>query len=103
MYQSQISPESKIRSSDRVLKLEVVDGKKPMSSMGMVDPRLFKDGEDSNRLHAVMDTETTLWHMKYEKGDVPAALKGQFTGFRQLYDHANRYFATRNVKITEVN
>src|ERR1700747_201647 len=97
-----ISPESKMRSPDRVLKLEVIDGKKPLNSTGIVDPRLFKDGEDANKLHAVMDTETCLWSFRYEKGAIPPALKGNFTGFKALKKHADTYFEQRNVKITEV-
>ena len=90
------------QTSDRILKLEVIDGKKPLTSIGTVDPRLFKDGEDANRLHAVMDPETCLWSFKYEKGGLPPALKGQFTGFKALKKHADAYFVQRNVKVTEV-
>jgi hypothetical protein len=97
-----ISPESKMRSSDRVLKLEIMEGKKAMSSTGIIDPRLFKDGEDGNQLHAVMDPETCMWSFKYEKGAVPPALKGVFTGFKALKKHAENYFEGRNIKITEV-
>jgi hypothetical protein len=91
-----------MRSADRILKLEIVDGKKPLNSMGMVDPRLFKDGEDGNKLHAIMDPETCLWSFKYEKGIVPPALKGTYTGFKALKKHADNYFETRNIRITEV-
>lgn len=98
-----VSPESKMRSPDRILKLEPIDGKKPLSSTGLVDPRLFKDGEDGNRLHAVMDTSTCLWSFKYEKGAVPPTLKDQkFTGFKKLRDFAEDYFGKRNIRITEV-
>ena len=48
-----------------------------------------------------MDTETCLWSFKYEKGIVPPALKGTFTGFRALKKHADAYFETRNIKVTE--
>jgi hypothetical protein len=91
-----------MRASDRVLKLEVIDGKKPLSSTGIVDPRLFKDGEDGNKLHAVMDPETCLWAFKYEKGSIPPALKGTYTGFKALKKHADLYFESRNIRITEV-
>lgn len=101
-YESNISPESKMYNTDRIFKLELIDGKKATSSTGLLDNRLFKDGEDANRLHAVMDLQTTLWSLKYEKGAVPGALAGQYTGFRQAVDHATRYFANRNVKVVEV-
>lgn len=101
-YESQISAESKMRSPDRVFKLEVIDGKKPSNSIGLVDPRLFKEGEGNNRLHCVMDIQTTLWSFKYEKGAVPQALSSQFTGFRQAKEFAERYFSNRNIRISEV-
>ena len=72
---------NKLASSDRVLVLEVVDGEKPLSSTGLVDPRLFT-GE--NKLHAIKNPQTCLWHLTYEMGVLPATLKGEYTGFNQL-------------------
>jgi hypothetical protein len=97
-----ISPESKMLTSDRILMLSPIEGKKATDSMGIVDPRLFSKGEDSNRLHAIMDPETCLWSFKYEKGAVPPALKGTYTGFRALKKFAEAYFLNRNIQITEV-
>lgn len=98
-----ISPESNLRSSDRVLVLSVMEGKKAMSSTGIIDPRLFKDGEDGNKLHAIMDPESCLWTFKYEKGALPPALRnGRWTGFKALKKFADDYFAQRNIVITEV-
>lgn len=102
LYDSRVSEESKMRSSDRIFKLEVIDGTKPKSSIGMVDPRLFKEGTEANRLHAIMDLETSLWTLKYDKGAIPSALEGRFTGFQKALDHARTYFATRNIQITQV-
>lgn len=95
-----ISPESRPTVADRILKLEIVDGKKPMTSIGTVDPSLFK--EDGNKLHMKMDPETCLWSFHYEKGKVPPALGGTYTGARAAKKHADAYFATRNVQIKEV-
>lgn len=97
-----ISAESKMRTPDRVFKLEPMEGKSIKASSGVIDPRLFKDGEDGNRLHCIMDLHNSLWAFKYDKGAIPPALQGMFTGIRQAKDHAERYFANRNVKITEV-
>lgn len=98
-----LSAESKMRAPDRVLMLELQDGKKPLGSTGLVDPRLFKDGDEANRLHAVMDQETCLWYFKYDKGAVPPALKDmRFTGFKKAKEYATEYFNKRNIKITEV-
>lgn len=101
-YTSKESPESKMRSPDRILKLELIDGKKPLNSLGVVDPRLFKEGDDCNRIHLIMDLETTLWTMKYDKGMIPGALEGMFTSFKKAYEHAENYFKKRNIKITQV-
>lgn len=99
-YRENISTESRIRSPDRILKLEVIDGKKPKSVMGIIDSRLFQG--DDNRIHIIMDLETSLWSIRYDKGSVPPALSGQYTGFKQAFDHTSKYFETRNVRITQV-
>lgn len=94
-----ISPESKMKSPDRILVLKVMEGKKPISTTGAADPRLFS-GE--NKLHAVMDQQTCLWRLKYDMGIVPESLKGTFTGFNALKKFAIEYYAKRNIEITEV-
>lgn len=93
------SLESKMRSPDRILVLSVIDGKAPLSSMGMVDSRLFSGG---NKLHAKMEPETTLWYFQYEDGLLPQALKNKFTSFKILMKYADAYFRTRNIEIKEV-
>lgn len=93
------SPESKMRSPDRILVLKVIDGKAPVASTGLVDKRLFT-GE--NNLHAVMDTQTTLWTVKYDNGGLPEPLKQQFTSFGSLLKYVSAYFRKRNVEIVEV-
>lgn len=94
-----ISPESQMRSPDRVIVLKTLDDKKPLTSKGMVDSRLFT-GE--NKLHAVMDMQSCLWRLKYEQGAIPPGLKGNFTSFKALLQHAREYFSTRNIEIIEV-
>lgn len=94
-----ISPESKMKTPDRVLTIEPLDGQKVKSASGMIDPRLF-DG--TNKLHAVMDPVTCLWHFKYEMGSIPEGLRGEFTGFSAAKKFASEYFHKRNIKITEV-
>jgi len=95
-----ISPESKPKLADRILKLAIIDGKKPMSSIGTVDPTLFKD--DGNKLHVKMDPETCLWSFSYEKGKIPPGLSGTFTGFRAAKKHADSYYLPRNIQVSEV-
>lgn len=99
MFHASIDNPTNIRKTDRILVLGVIDGTKPKNTIGLVDPRLFT-GE--NKLHAVMDTQTTLWHLKYDSGVMPQPLKQQFTSFTKLYDHAVDYFAKRNIIIKEV-
>lgn len=94
-----ISPESKMRSPDRVLVLKVKEGMKPMSTTGAADPRLFT-GE--NKLHAIMDPQSCLWKIRYDSGIVPLPLQGTFTGFQALKKFAVAYFDKRNIEITEV-
>lgn len=94
-----ISPESKMRSPDRILVLSVMEGKKPLNTLGAADPRLF-NGE--NKLHAVMDQQTSLWKFKYDMGIVPEPLKCSFTSFSKLLEHAKMYFNKRNIEIKEI-
>lgn len=93
------SPESKMRSPDRILVLKVKDGKAPIASTGLIDKRLFT-GE--NNLHAIMDMQTCLWTVKYDNGGLPEPLKQQFTSFSSLLKHTRAYFHKRNVEIVEV-
>lgn len=93
-------PETNIRSTDRVITLETIDGKKPLSSTGLIDTRLFS-GEQQLRLK--MDPQTCLWYFQYtQNGLLPEGLKGQFTGFKSGLKHAESYFARRNVRIKEI-
>lgn len=99
-----ISPsgESKMRSADRILMLEPMEGKQATqgTTNGIIDPTLFKEG--GNRLHCVMNPESCLWTFKYEKGMIPPALKGTWTGFKFAKKHAEEYFQGRNIKVSEV-
>lgn len=88
----------KERSSDRVLILKPIGGK-TVSSTGMVDPRLFK-GE--NKLHLIMEPQSSIWYFKYEQGGLPELLKQRFTSFRMAKEYAEDYYKKRNVEITEV-
>lgn len=94
-----VSPESRMKSPDRVLVLKVKDGMKPMSTTGAADPRLFT-GE--NKLHAILDEQLGLWRMKYDMGVVPEPLKGSFTNFQALKKFAEAYYDKRNIEIVEV-
>ena len=89
----------KMRSTDRILVLQPMEGKKATTTTGLVDTRLFKGG---NRLHAVRDKTTSLWYMKYDEGILPDPLKQKFTSFKSLADYARAYFEKRNIQIVEI-
>lgn len=99
MFSMEDKIKEKMKSDDRILVLSIIDGKKPLSSIGQVDNRLFK-GE--NRLHAYLDDITGLWKFKYDEGVIPGALKQSFVTFDLLLEYAKKYFASRNIEIKEV-
>jgi len=94
-----ISNQTKMHSSDRILVLRPIEGKTPVSVSGLLDSRLFT-GE--NKLHALMDTQTSLWSLKYEQGGLPEPLKQRFTSIKKLMDFVTAYFNKRNVEIAEI-
>jgi hypothetical protein len=93
-------PNPKERKSDRILVIKPIDGKTPLSSTGLLDPRIFTG--EGNNLHATMDTSNCIWYFKYENGGLPNELKQRFTSFNKLMDFAEIYFNKRNLKIVEV-
>lgn len=90
--------ENHLRSNDRVLVLKPREGK-PKGTNGLVDSRLFTG---KNKLHAMMEPESSLWKFKYDEGILPEPLKQKFTSFRLMYEHAKDYFDRRNIDIEEV-
>lgn len=89
-----------VRSNDRVLALEVIDGMKAKSSTGLLDTRLFT-GEQ--QLHLKMDPQTCFWSFQYSNnGVIPEPLRCKFTGFKAAMKYAEDYFKRRNIKITEI-
>lgn len=93
------SLESKMRSTDRILVLSIIDGKDAKGSTGLVDTNLFTG---SNKLHAKMDPQTSFWYLQYEKGIMPEPLKQRFTSFKVLFKFVEEYFRKRNIEIKEV-
>lgn len=99
MYDIEERRREKMISGNRTLVLRVMEGKKAMSSSGVVDPRLFT-GE--NHLHAVFDELTGMWNMKYETGGLPGALQQKFVEFNDLLEMATKYYKARNIEIVDV-
>ena len=91
-----ISPESKMRSPDRVLVLNVID---PKEKTGLIDPQVFAG---NNPLHAKRDDQAGLWYLQYEKGILPEPLKQKFTSFKALLKYSDDYFKKRDINIKEV-
>lgn len=89
----------KNRANDIVLVLKAKDGKSPLNTSGVVDKRLFT-GE--NQLHAIVDTQTMLWYLKYDQGIVPEPMKQRFTSLDKLMNFTTEYFSKRNIDIVEV-
>lgn len=82
----------------KVLVLQQIDDKAPLTTTGTIDKRLFK-GE--NNLRALID-EYGLWYFRYDSGGLQEPLKRKFTSFPKALDFATDYFNKRNVKIAEV-
>jgi hypothetical protein len=55
-----------------------------------------------NKLHAVYDDRTGMWHLHYEIGGLPGGLKGAWTQFSELEKHVRAYFKTRNIEVIEI-
>ena len=92
------TPEDKNNGPEREIVLRPMEGKKAVSSSGLVDTRLFK-GE--NKLNAIMG-EDGLWFCRYNDGNLPEPLKVKFTSVSKLLSHIKTYYEKRNVEIVEV-
>lgn len=86
-------------SPDRTLVLKPIEGKKPLDTRGVTDPRLFT-GE--NTVHAIMDKRSMLWTIKYAQGLPPPKLRNKYTSFSKLRAAMDDYFSKRNVEIVDV-
>lgn len=88
------------RPPERTLVLGVIDGEKPLSALGNVDHRLLK-GENNCRV--LMERNSGLWYFKLDIGGLPQPLKDiRFTSFNKAKEHAEAYYKTRNIEITDV-
>jgi hypothetical protein len=86
-------------SDDRVFVFKPAEGKKQLSSTGIVDPKLFTG---DNKLVASKEEDTNLWVLKYTDGIVPPVFKQRFTSFSAAMKFAKNYFNKRGFQITEV-
>ena len=86
---------TKMLGNDRVLKLTQ---RNPKDSPGLIGREVFTGG---NKLHAIYQEDTGLWHFKLEHGAVPEPLKQQFTSFNGMMKYAKTFFDNKNIDITE--
>lgn len=86
------------RKTDIILKLKPKEGG-ARKNTGLIDYGVFTG---TNNLHAIMDTQTCLWHLAYDHGKLPPQLKMKFTGYHSLMKHVTDYMKLRNVEIIEV-
>lgn len=101
MYEvpNRASERTKTQSDDRLLIIRPIDGKKPMSSTGLVDPRVYT-GKPT--LHAIKDPVYDLWKLKSEVGTVVEPLRQKWTTFKRLERDVNDYFSKRGLHIAQV-
>lgn len=93
------SDRSKTMSDDRLLVIRPIEGKKPLSSKGLVDPRVY---EGKPTLHAVKDPLYDLWRLKSDTGAVVEPLRQRWTTFKRLEKDVNDYFNKRGLEISEI-
>lgn len=91
--------EKKNRATDVILVLKPKVGLMPKNSGGLTDTRLFTR---ENNLHAKMDIQTCLWHLEYDKGELPPIFKQKFTGLTALLKFVTAYYNKRNVEIVDM-
>lgn len=77
-------------NTDRILVLEPTEG---------FDE---KNAKSLTNVHVIMEPSTCFWYFKYDKGDVPGALKQKFTTFNLAKSHAENYYKKRGIKVTRV-
>lgn len=90
---------SKVMYNDvRTITFKLIDDKKPRSSTGISDPRLY---QGDNKLLATRG-EDFLWYVKYEKGAIPPALNQKWTHYPRMVADIEAYFNTRNIAIKQI-
>lgn len=90
---------NKNMSNDREIILQPKEGFNTLDSKGGIDNRLFKG---TNKLRAILDTDSSLWHLKLDAGLLPAVFQQRYTTFDKVLAHVKDYYDKRNVEIKEV-
>jgi hypothetical protein len=94
-----LANKDKLKKNDRIFVLKVIDGEKPLSSIGMVDKTLLTGG---NAMHARHDPQTGYWTCSYEHGAIPEAISGRWMSYQQLLFDVEAYLKKRNIEIEKV-
>lgn len=95
-YDLEERQKAKMLPDRRVFTLKPIEGLKPLTSSGMVDPRLFT-GE--SQLFAVYDPQKGVWFLRSDGGSLPGGLQGQFTEYGKLVEYITSYYLARNVSV----
>lgn len=93
------SDRSKTMSDDRLLVIKPIEGKKTLSSTGLVDPRVY---EGKPTLHAIKDPLYDLWRLKSDTGAVVEPLRQKWTTLSALKKSVNDYFGKRGLQIVDI-
>lgn len=91
--------QGKIHSDERYLVIRPMEGKHTLSSKGLVDNRVFQEG---NTMYAMLDPVTNLWVIKFAAGSPPGPLRQKFTSLPRLVEFVRVYMAKRNLELVEV-
>lgn len=93
------SRQEKVKKDRRVISLRPIDNKKPLTTSGAIDSRLFT-GE--NQLVAIYDTASGMWSARYTIGATPMGLQQRFTLFNELVEYLRQFYRLRNVEISGI-
>lgn len=94
-----LANKDKVKKDDRIFVLKIIDGEKPLTSLGMVDKSLFTGG---NNLHAKLDIQSGFWSCYYDHGRLPEPISGTWTSYDRLLFDVEAYLRKRNIEIAEV-
>jgi len=94
-----VEEQTVMRSDIRLISLKLINDKKPMSSIGLIDSNLLKE---ENELYLVMNSQTLLWTFKYKVGGVPPILRQNFTNSNTAIKFITEYLKKRNIEVIEV-
>ena len=79
----------------RQIVISPIEGETVTTSKGLVDPRLWKGG---NEVYAEMDPTNCMWRLRYKFGAVPPQISGTYSNFKKAFETAVQYYKTRGLQ-----